>query len=113
MWHSAGYDPRSSSLYTLYQRFACLSNPQPRMYADDTHLTLASNDITHLEQGMNEDLAKANEESVKRILLKRNKPRTLFNLSTLKLCNKFTNVWFRTFSSGVFMEPLLTLFITR
>ena len=39
----------------------CLSNLQPRMYADDTHLTFASNDITHLEQGLNQDLAKVNE----------------------------------------------------
>ena len=31
------------------------------MYADDMHLTLSSNDITNLEQGLNEDLAKVNE----------------------------------------------------
>ena len=59
--HSTGYNPRSSSIYTLYKRFACLSNSQPRMYADDMHLTFGSNDITHLEQGLNEDLAKVNE----------------------------------------------------
>ena len=38
----------------------CLSNSQPRMYADDMHLTFGSND-THLEQDLNEDLAKVNE----------------------------------------------------
>ena len=42
----------------------CLSNSQPRMYADDTFLTFASNDITHLEQGLNKDLAKVSERLV-------------------------------------------------
>ena len=41
----------------------CLSNSQPRMYADDTHWTFASSDITHLEQGLNMDLAGAGENS--------------------------------------------------
>ena len=26
------------------------------MYADDTHLTFASNDVVHLEENMNDDL---------------------------------------------------------
>ena len=42
----------------------CLSNSlnsQPRMYPDDTHLTFASNNITHLEQCLNEDLEKVNK----------------------------------------------------
>ena len=31
------------------------------MYADDTHLTLASNDVEHLEENMNDDLTKITE----------------------------------------------------
>ena len=31
------------------------------MYADDTHLTFASNNVAHLERALNEDLAKVNE----------------------------------------------------
>ena len=50
------------ALFSLYFILPnCLSNAQARMYADDTHLTFASNDITHLERGLNEDLAKVNE----------------------------------------------------
>ena len=35
----------------------CLSHSQPRMFADDTHLTLADNDITKIESNLNDDLA--------------------------------------------------------
>ena len=35
----------------------CLSHSQPRMFADDTHLTLADNDITKIERNLNDDLA--------------------------------------------------------
>ena len=31
------------------------------MYADDTHLTFASNDVAHLEENMNDDLTKFTE----------------------------------------------------
>jgi len=31
------------------------------MYADDTHLTFASNDVAHLEENMNDDLTKITE----------------------------------------------------
>ena len=31
------------------------------MYADDTHLTFSSNNETHLERALDEDLAKVNE----------------------------------------------------
>ena len=33
----------------------CLSNSQPRMYADDTYLTYADNDICSLEASLNQD----------------------------------------------------------
>ena len=35
----------------------CLSHSQPRMFADDTHLTFADNDITKIERNLNDDLA--------------------------------------------------------
>ena len=38
----------------------CLSNSQPRMYADDTHLTYADNDICPLEASLNQDLSNIN-----------------------------------------------------
>ena len=31
------------------------------MYADDTHLTFASNDVVHLEENINHDLTKITE----------------------------------------------------
>ena len=39
----------------------CLVNSHPRMYADDTHLTFASNDVAHPEENMNDDLTKITE----------------------------------------------------
>ena len=38
----------------------CLSNSQPRMYADDTHLTYANNDICAIEASLNQDLLNIN-----------------------------------------------------
>ena len=38
----------------------CLSNSQPRMYADDTHLTYADNDICFIEASLNQDLSNIN-----------------------------------------------------
>ena len=38
----------------------CLSNSQPRMYADDTHLTYADNDICPIETSLNQDLSNIN-----------------------------------------------------
>ena len=34
----------------------CLSNCEPRMYADDTHLTYASNNIHNIQTSLKEDL---------------------------------------------------------
>ena len=39
----------------------CLSHSRARMYADDTHLTYASNDIDDIDHHFNEDLAKVSE----------------------------------------------------
>ena len=38
----------------------CLSNSQLRMYADDTHLTYADNDICFIEASLNQDLSNIN-----------------------------------------------------
>ena len=54
------HHPRSFSLYTLNDLPNCLTNVQYRMYADDTHLTFASNNVAHLERALIEDLAKVN-----------------------------------------------------
>ena len=50
-------------LFLLYinDLLNCLVNAHPRMYADDTHLTFASNDVAHLEENMNDDLNKITE----------------------------------------------------
>ena len=39
----------------------CLSHSQPRMYADDTHLTLAGNSADSIELNLNKDLASVSE----------------------------------------------------
>ena len=39
----------------------CLVKSHPRMYADDTHLTFASNDVVHLEENMDDDLTRITE----------------------------------------------------
>jgi len=39
----------------------CLSYSQPRMYADDTHLTYADNDLSTIELNLNQDLANVSE----------------------------------------------------
>ena len=38
----------------------CISNPQPRMYEDNTHLTYADNDIYTIEASLNQDLSNIN-----------------------------------------------------
>ena len=37
----------------------CLSNSEPRMYADDTHITFASNNIQNINTVLNEYLAQS------------------------------------------------------
>ena len=38
----------------------CLSNCEPRMFADDTHLTYADNDTSNIESCLSEDLLNMN-----------------------------------------------------
>ena len=57
----------------------CLVNSHPRIYADDTRLTFASNDVAYLEENMNDDLTKITEWlSANKITL--NKSKTEFML---------------------------------
>ena len=39
----------------------CLSHCQPRMYANDTHLTFASNDVVCIDLYLNQDLINASD----------------------------------------------------
>ena len=39
----------------------CLEHSKPRMYADDTHLTFASNNVEDMNLYLNQDLAKVSE----------------------------------------------------
>ena len=39
-----------------------LLNFQPRMYADDTHLTFAANTISNIDRNLNENLSRVNTE---------------------------------------------------
>ena len=39
----------------------CLSNSQPQMYADDTHLNFVNKDPDVIEQNLNQDLATVND----------------------------------------------------
>lgn len=39
----------------------CLVNSAPHMYADDTHLTYASNNVENIESNLNQDLAKVSD----------------------------------------------------
>ena len=39
----------------------CLAHAEPRMYADDTHLTFASNNMKDIEFYLNQDLANVNQ----------------------------------------------------
>ena len=39
----------------------CLAHAEPRMYADDTHLTFPSNNMKDIEFYLNQDLANVNQ----------------------------------------------------
>ena len=58
-------------LYIINDLPICLSNSQPRMYEDETHLTYADNDIFSLEASLNQDLLHINNWLIK-VLLRSN-----------------------------------------
>ena len=68
----------------------CLVNSHPRIYADDTRLTFASNDVAYLEENMNDDLTKITEWlSVNKITLNKSKTEFLL-ISSRQRLNTFT-----------------------
>ena len=40
-------------------QLSCLSNSEPRMYADDAHITFATKNIQYINTVLNRDLARA------------------------------------------------------
>ena len=44
--------------YNINDTPNCLLNSEPRMYADDTHISFASNKIQNINTVLNEDLAR-------------------------------------------------------
>ena len=64
----------------------CLSNSQPRMYADDTHLTYADNDICSLEASLNQDLLNINNWLIAdKLTLNMTKTEFMFNRIKTKI----------------------------
>ena len=64
----------------------CLSNSQPRMYADDTHLTYADSDICSPEASLNQDLLNINNWLIADILtLNMTKTEFMFNRIKTKI----------------------------
>ena len=58
MWCASRDNSRTTVIFIVYNDLPnCLSHSQPRMFADDTHLTFAGNDITKIERNLNDDLA--------------------------------------------------------
>ena len=45
----------------IWASLYCLVNSHPRMYADDTHFTFATNYVAHLKENMNDELTKITE----------------------------------------------------
>lgn len=65
----------------------CLVHSQPRMYADDTHLTFASNNIDDIESYLNQDLANVNEWLIaNRLTLNHTKTEFMLMGSRQRLC---------------------------
>ena len=59
MWYTSRYNSGSTpSIIYINDLPNCLLNSEPRMYADDTHLTFASNNIQNINTVLNEDLGR-------------------------------------------------------
>ena len=98
----------------------CLVNSHPRMYADDTHLTFASNDVAHLEENMNDDLTKISEwltankltrnnsETEFMLIGSRQRLNTLNRLPSFTIDNNSIQQVEFTKSLGVYMDQNLT-----
>ena len=58
---TTGNNPWSPFISYLHQRFAKLPSCQPRMYADDTHITYADVDVNSTQLNLNHHLANLNK----------------------------------------------------
>ena len=58
---TTGNNPWSPFISYLHQRFAKLPSCQPRMYADDTHITYADVDVNSIQLNLNHDLGNLNK----------------------------------------------------
>ena len=65
----------------------CLDHSQARKYADDTHLTLASNNISDINQNLNQDLANVSEWLIaNKLTLNQSKTEFMLIGSRQRLC---------------------------
>ena len=58
---TTGNNPWSPFISYLHQRFAKLPSCQPRMYADDTHITYADVDVNSIQLNLDHHLANLNK----------------------------------------------------
>ena len=65
----------------------CLEHSQARMYADDTHLTLASNNVRDINQNLNQDLVNVSEWLIaNKLTLNQSKTKFMLIGSRQRLC---------------------------
>ena len=59
MWHSPGFYTWAIFVYIIYVNDfpKCLQHTTPGMFADDTYITMAHEDISTIECSLNSDLA--------------------------------------------------------
>ena len=95
---------------------SCLQYSQPRMYADDTNLSFASNSINNIEVKLNDDLVRVNEwliankltlnSSKTEFMLIGSRPRlsTFQTVPSLSIGDNLINQVKYTKSLGVFLD---------
>ena len=89
----------------------CLVNSHLRIYADDTHLTFASNDVAYLEENINDDLTKITEW-LSATILTLNKSKTEFMLIGLRQrLNTFNRLPSFTIDSNSIKQVEFTKFL--
>ena len=65
----------------------CLAHAEPRMYADDTHLTFASNNMKDIELYLNQDVANVNQWLIaNKLTLNQSKTEFMLIGSRQRLC---------------------------
>ena len=95
---TSGNNSWSPFISYLHQRFAnCLTSCQPRMYADETHITYADVDVNSIQLNLNHDLGNLNK------WLTSNK----LTLSIAKTELLYAN-WIKT-KTEYFVEPIRAL----